>query len=254
MYLQPLSLRVEQRRPAVVIDPELVLGPGPLGLLLTRLLSRTMEVWLVPELWQILDNTCRWRDEPELLLPGRPPELIRDALDACERWRADTDATGLGCYYVGHRGGDSLLPDGADQALPERWQVLASSLERHAGSFPLEEPVAAAWRDAVALSAALPAAPILTLAPAGSPPAIAEALASWRVLTLAAAPRDALHTRERRLLRELCVGAGAAKLVWAGLALAILHLVVPGTAADAAWPAAAGEDPWNQARAFWYRL
>jgi hypothetical protein len=135
LYLQPLSLRIEQRRPAVVMDPELVLGPGPLGLLLTRLLSRTVEVWLVPELWQILDNTCRWRDLPELLMPGCRPDLIRSALDACERWRSDTDAIGLGCYYVGHQGGESLLPEGADLALPERWQALASSLERRARQF-----------------------------------------------------------------------------------------------------------------------
>ena len=255
MFQQPLSLRVEQRRPAVVVDPELVLGTGPLGLLATRMLSRTFEVWLVPELWQILDNTCRWRDEPGLLLPGREPELVRGALDACERWRSDTDAIGLGCFFVGHRGGESLLPDGADPTLPERWQTLARQLEQRAHAFPLAEPLAAAWRDALALSVALPAAPILTLAPHAAPPGIARALSDWGLAMAAPAPRDPLRTSERRQLREFCAAAGAAKLAWAGLRLAVLHLVAPGTAVDSAWAAdTPGEGSWNEAKAFWYRL
>jgi hypothetical protein len=178
---------------------------------------------------------------------------------------SQTDAVGLGCFFPGHHGSDSLLPEGADHALPERWQSLAASLEHHARDLPLDRPVAAAWRDAVALAAALPAAPILTLAPAGSAPAIAEALADWQVARLTTAPRDALWARERRLLRELCAAAGTAKLAWAGLDLAVLHLVVPGAVvpavADGAgkdveldWVRAPAEDPWDKARAFWYRL
>jgi hypothetical protein len=115
------------------------------------------------------------------------------------------------------------------------------------------EPLTAAWRDAVALSAALPAAPILTLT-AETMPAIAEALADWQVAPVAVAPRDALCASERRLVRELCVAAGAAKLLWAGLRLAVLHLVVPGTAAAVTEATAAEEDPWHLAQAFWYPL
>ena len=140
----------------------------------------------------------------------------------------------------------SCRPTMPTRHCPSAGSCWPAAWRSHASSFPLDEPVAAAWRDALALSAALPAAPILTLAPAGAPPAIAATMAAWRVATLATAPRDAMHARERRQLRELCVGAGAAKLVWAGLELAIVHLVLRGAAAQPAWPNTAGGGPMER--------
>jgi hypothetical protein len=265
MHAPLLSLRLEQHRPSVVLDLDLMLGPGPLGLALARSLSRTMELWQVAELWHVLDNTCHWRADPEVLLPGRPAAQVRDALDACERWRTETDVGRLGCYYLGDQDGESFLPDDANRNLLRLWQLLAQTFELHARDFPAGRPLAAAWRDAAALSAALVAAPILTLAPANGAPAIAEALDRWQVAALDRAPHDGLLAYERAILRGLCAAAGAAKLVWAGLGLAVLHLVVPG-AACLAMPAGdefelaprrlqpSGENPWSGARAFWYRL
>jgi hypothetical protein len=263
MYPAPLSLKLELRRVAIVLDPRLALA-GALGLDLARTLRRTYEVWLVPELWQILDNTCHWRDTPGTLVPDQPVDTTLEALDAWEQWRAATDITGLGCFFVGHQGCESLLPESVEPDLPRRWQWLAATLEQRAQGLDPTLPLASAWRDAAALAAALGAAPILAMiGPSGVPP-IVEAFARWGGLEVGPAPRDGLFAQERAGLRALCAAAGVAKFGWAGLALAIVQLVVPkmltitgaptGEDNGEAWEMLPGDNPWDGARAFWYRL
>ncbi len=50
-----LSLTVSQRRWACVLDPTLALSR--FGLLLVKRLGEVMELWVVRELWHVLDNT-----------------------------------------------------------------------------------------------------------------------------------------------------------------------------------------------------
>ena len=61
-------LKSNQQRPRCVIDPALALSPC--GLLLYKNLGEAMELWVVRELWYILDNINLYLQRPELVVTG----------------------------------------------------------------------------------------------------------------------------------------------------------------------------------------
>ena len=65
-----LSLTVDTKRRACVLDIQLALSTY--GLLLAQRLSSELDLWLVRELWQILDNTGYYLSRPTSLAPRRP--------------------------------------------------------------------------------------------------------------------------------------------------------------------------------------
>jgi hypothetical protein len=73
MLFPALSVEVDQRRRACVLDFSLALSR--FGPAVARNLSDVLEVWIVPEMWHILDNTCLYLDKPELLLHGTEVRL-----------------------------------------------------------------------------------------------------------------------------------------------------------------------------------
>jgi hypothetical protein len=241
MWFPAVSMQVSTRRRACVLDPALALSRH--GLALARGLGEVLEVWLVPELWRILDNTCVYLEHPEVLVPRRDrrsdgddaERAARGALGLWERTRYATDPLGMKLYWVGDRADESLLPPGSAPTLVPRWHLLARALEGRAGkAFAPGDPLAAAWRDSAALVAALGAAFVLTQRTAEEvarqlPPALCTSLGRWGIPTREVR-NDVLLAIERDYLNHAFVHAGVAQYLWAGTHLAAVDLVVPAAA------------------------
>lgn len=265
-HFPALSVTVGQRRWPCVLDPALLLSRY--GLMLARHLSEVMELWVVRELWHILDNTHFYRRQPQLLLPdnnqGEPAEEeLAQALSGWEQARLQTDLGGLKLFWVGDGPTESLLPPGADPRLTWRCEALSRALDQRlsgdgSGLLP-------AFRDAAALTATLGSALILAVLPAQGAPALCEALNGWGIPCSELDSNDVMVELEREQLRRILVYAGLAKLWWAGLRMAALHLVLPPSRLD---PGQLPEEDhqeenglepeeselWNGARGFWYPL
>jgi hypothetical protein len=282
MLFPDLSLTLSQRRRPCVLDPGLMLSR--FGLPLVRRLGELVELWMVRELWHVLDNSQFFLEQPHSLFrisnedgpvagretPSRDEVAI--VLNGWERIRMANDLSGLKIFWIGDGLSESLVPAGAAADLVWRYESLARRLDRHlAGSGPM----ACAARDTAALVAALGAAFVLTYrtsreVEAGMPPAICDVF-TGRFPCQPVAEDDPIMAIERAYLRHLLVHSGAAGLLWSGLHLAVLHLAAPAAAAvdgapplaltddlveiETAPPAAdAAADPWDGARAFWYQL
>jgi hypothetical protein len=151
---------------------------------------------------------------------------------------------------VGARGADPSYPDG-----------------------PSVATLADCARDEAALAVALAprGARILTLlGPDRAPPALCGRLAEWGLVAHSVESRPSAHLERERLLPALA-RAGVAELAWAGLELAVVHVVAPRAAAIPTFGPPAptlgldddptslndDDDPtdcWGDARAFWYPL
>jgi hypothetical protein len=246
-----------------------------------------MEMWLVRELWHILDDSQYYLQRPEALwegeagarviagAAGEDPRLqpVLRTLRGWEQIRLCTDISGLKCCWIGDGLAESLIPEDRDAGLVARYEWLSALLDARIDA---RGTLANCFRDVAALAAALETALVLTQVIDQEPPAIGQALGRWGVPCRQVSSDDRLCALESAGLSEVLVQAGVAKLAWAGLRLAVLHVVVPG--ALAAVPLApelavageggddgfgtryigvgedAGGDPWLDAQAFWYPL
>jgi hypothetical protein len=245
--LPTFSVTLSQRRWTCVLDPLLALSP--LGLPLTKQLGQVMELWIVRELWHILDNTHFYLQYSE---GDRPPStkdpestalqtltLDEKALRDWDASRTEIDMTGLNVFWVGDALGQSLLPEGMKPDIVQRYERFAAALDLHIQQqqSPKDLCLSAATRDAAALVAALTGAIatptlILTQPPQPSPsgqtqPCLCTLLQQWGIPCQALDDQDPMVAIERDYLRHLFVHAGLSQLVWAGLQLAVLHLSIP---------------------------
>ncbi len=287
--ISDLNVTVSQKRLACVLDPTLALSRY--GLTLVKQLNEVVELWVGRELWNILDNTHFYLEQPESLLIDRFTSIsmtaqdrvrlqeIVGALREWERIRMETDLSGLKLFWIGDRLGESLLPPKRIREIVWRYESLAEPLVcSQEGCLPFNEVLWSAFRDVVALAAARGSAFILTQLPEGatanSSPAICDPLKKWGVPCKAISAQDPWAALERDYLRQLIVQGGLAKLFWAGLQLVVLHLLVP--AATTAWSESemasdalafteeslaelaqsqtSAIDLWQGAQAFWYSL
>jgi hypothetical protein len=280
---QDLTVTLQQRRLACVLDPALILSLY--GLALSRL-GEVVELWVGRELWHMLDNTHFYTQQPSLLVHTTTPSTddalaSQEALQALlgwEQWRLDNDQASLKLFWVGDAPSGSLLPAHMDAHVVWRYEMLACALESRAGcTEKLDQVLEPAFRDTVALAAALRASLILARPPLAAPsegqlPPVCAALTHWGVPCSLLSDLDPFVQVERDYLRHLLVHAGLAPLLWAGLRLAVVHLWVPG--ASTLWPAPreasfdgikelpeataatlpADEQLWQAAQGFWYLL
>jgi hypothetical protein len=278
-----LTVTLQQRRWACVLDPALILSPY--GLALSRL-GEVVELWVGRELWHILDNTHFYTQRPSLLVDAaiRTTDdalASREALQALlawERWRLENDQSGLNLYWMGDDPSGSLLPAHVDAGLVWRYEVLACALDRRASRTEVPgEVLAPAFRDTAALTAALRTSLILARSQLGAPsegqtPPLCTALTHWGVPCTLLPDHDPFVHVEGAYIRHLLVHAGLAPLLWAGLRLAVVHVWVPG--AGDLWPerrqerfeavgdlSEATDAPlpsddclWQAAQSFWYPL
>jgi hypothetical protein len=280
-----LSITLNQRRWACVLDPSLILSPY--GVLLVQSLGEVLELWIARELWHILDNPSFYLTQPEWVMPqtelGLSPELQTVAqqkrLQVLKRWellRVQTPPGALNLFWIGDRSADSFLPNGTEPQFIQSWEILARSLDRR-----LQEQstsgnmMASAFRDTAALAAVLGSAFILTYQPLGesgkvnTPPEICQVLEQWGIPCRQIDSLDAIAVMERENLLPLMISTGFSKFLWAGLHLIVLHLFVPsafttGCKTQRSWvppswddeeiPEACLLDCWEGAKGFWYRL
>lgn len=294
------SVTLNQRRWACVLDLPLVLSEY--GLPIVKQMGELLDLWVVRELWHILDNTQFFLQQPQQLefasiaewqtsewetdqkkfeqvplFPPFSPQTAR-ALKEWDRLRMGTDPGKMHLRWVADSPMESFIPEDTDTDIIWRWEALARSLEHQDGGNSLTPSLSSclkdAFRDAIALSATLGSAPILTFRSPKDiqhnlPPGICSALDNWGIPCKQIATTDPIAAIEADHFRQLLVHAGFSKFFWTGLQLAVLHLVVPAAATlGPSWPEAfslpdleefsASPDPdvslWEGARGFWYVL
>ncbi|WP_156943112.1 hypothetical protein [Pseudogulbenkiania sp. MAI-1] len=284
MWWPGLSLTVQQRLAACVVDPALALTP--FGPILVARLGRWLELWLPREVWTLLDSSDCLRSQPglwgEMLITAPPAAAELDvALAGWQRLRLGHERGELPCYWLGERPSEASLPNGTPTGLAERHDTLARSL---AERVPESTPLTAL--DTLALCATLGPLPLLTLLDAEhwqDGPALGKVLCEANVPCepWPAGSVQTLAVLERQGLRRLMSQLGLAVWPACGLTLAVLHLWAPAAAlADRPSP---GEVPgalpevdypahgldyaelgldveralpalWDDARAYWYAL
>jgi hypothetical protein len=247
MDFPALSFEVHQRRQSCVLDPALALsrfGPS-----LARGLRGGLEVWVVPELWHILENAIVFMERPELLSASRRTgrteragwsELSRDRLDLVhalrgwEQLRYHSASQDIGLYWPGEQPSEGFLPPGVEVDLISRWMALAQELDHSLSSAAGNtNPLNAAWRDSTALLAALGSAFLLArrnvedVFDSAKPPPICVALERWGVPSVSVDLSDRLVQLERARLADTVVCCGLSKYLWAGQRLAVVHIVAP---------------------------
>lgn len=127
------------RQRSCVID--LVLALSEYGIPMIQQLGKRLELWVVRELWNILDNPTLYLNQPELitprgLAPKRTPDQDRHALEttllSLEAWatfRLETDLSGLQLFWLGDSPKESLLPSHRNLELFYRWEAIATALD-----------------------------------------------------------------------------------------------------------------------------
>ncbi len=236
-------LKSNLQRPRCVIDPALALSPS--GLLLYKNLGEVMELWVVRELWYILDNINLYLERPELVIPKINASSItlferRNFLEQMlwslkewERVRGETDLNRLNLFWLGDNLRESLLPKNREPEIFSHWESLARSLDSQINHLPpTNDVLTLAYRDAVALAASLGSAFILTYQlpcdyDKNLPPDICKALESWNINCQPLTGTDPTVAVEREYLRQLITSVGLAKLFWADIHIVVLHLVFP---------------------------
>jgi hypothetical protein len=272
--IPPLNITVTAKRRACVLDIDLALSR--FGLLLAQRLCDEFNVWIVKDLWQILDDhECYFdrSDQPPPPLKGMGPEESRTVLDQWCLARLETDLAGAKIYWVGDAMRESLLPVETDQNLLYRFETLASSLKE-----PIGEELPGNSNEPAALCAAL--IPyrgfILTRHNhdgTGSAPAICNYLEERCGIRVQCFDQENTVRMEREWIMPILTRAGVTELLWAGLNLAVVHLVVPNaifipppereeevSAFDFPLPNDAcrnnpqGKTWWDNSACFWYPL
>jgi hypothetical protein len=268
--LPPLQVTVDTRGWSVILDVRLALHR--LGPMLALRLAEELRVFLVPALWEVLDNTVFYEQNPRRLTDDNLgyTQAVAGPSGALEQWetaRLELGLSALRVFWAGDALHDSSLPKDMDAGVAGRFDRLARSLSQrleHARP-DLEAgwPLLDGSRDAAALSAAMmryrPL--ILTLADSqGGTPALC------RLLSVCGVPcrnveSDAIHMRA--CLNPILARSGSLELGWDGLRLAVVHLVTPRTLLMSPLSGEEhlllddegdGPDGWQEAAAYWYAL
>ncbi|NJM19778.1 MAG: hypothetical protein HC836_05605 [Richelia sp. RM2_1_2] len=241
-------LNNNQQRPRCVIDPVLALSPS--GLLLYKNLGKVMELWVVRELWYILDNLHLYLKRPELVFP-RTNTLENNLFEkrACleekvwslkewEKVRGEKDLSRLNLFWLGDSLRESLIPRDREPEIFFYWETLARSLDAQINLLPSANDILTlAFRDAIALAVSLDSAFILTYQlprdfANNNPPDICKALSSWGIPCKFLTKKDPIVALECQYLRQLIISAGLAKIFWTDIHIVVLHLVVASTSTE----------------------
>lgn len=273
----------DRQQLSCVLDPALALSSH--GLLLVENLATVMELWVVRELWHILNNVDFYLQRPELVIPKRITAdimleenrtVLEETFWSLKEWkkmRRVTDIARLNLFWLGDSLRESFLPQNKTREIFWRWEFLAGLLdERLDRSQVTDDVLALAFRDAVALTASLGSSFILTYQlpldfASDRPPDICKALENWGIRCQVITSKDPIVAMERRHLRQLMMDTGLAKLFWSGMHLAVVHLVGPATSSLYIVPEefqanqissvenSELEDRfWEKIQGFWYRL
>lgn len=271
MTLEPapvLTAALSVRRPACVVDARLALSR--FGLLAVTRLRGDVHVWLPYELRQILRDTSAYQEYAQRLSSParRAADEIREIQAELALWRtwwSEAELSGPPLLYLGDHADECHTPPDTDRGLPERCEQLQRGLDRLARSAALEHPpgdtLAACFRDAVALAAALQAEGAFVLtrlepgARAGAGPVLVDQLSAWGLRVAEAPSRGGPAATA---LRAVLARSGVSTLAWSGLRLAAVHVAVPGYpvvgGADARLDEVAMARVWTAAEVHWHEV
>ena len=284
-FLLKSNFCIPQPQMICIIDPALALSVY--GVPLIQQLGEVMELWVVRELWHILDSSSFYLQHPELITPrginsSRTPKQERVALEETlwslkkwEQFRMENDLARLNLFWLGDSLRESLLPKNKNLEIFWQWEALTKSLDSQLDqSQTLDYILPLAFRDTIALAVSLGSAFILTYQQKADfekslPPEICKALEFWGISCEALMSKDSLVSTERDYLRQLLISTSTTKFLWAGLHLTVLHLFVPefskidtltrslllnpsSLAQDRVDRSKSQNKPWIGARGFWY--
>ena len=272
-----LEIRLAHRRQSVVLDPGLALSLH--GAPIAARLGRVADLWIVPELWHILDNVAlsqghRRAWDPAQAL-GHAPRDMALSVRLWERLRSESDLTSGAFFWIGDALRESRLPEAAPAGLLQNCEILAQSFDARGHATRAgtpsprggnQSPLWPATRDALALSVVLGTGLVLTHLDADGTPALCRMLDECAVRSTPIDAGDGVAAREREQLRRMAAACGLAKFVFAGLNLAVLQLLVPryvpfsvpaepdGLPDLEDLPLAVSATLWDDAQGFWYPL
>jgi hypothetical protein len=258
-YMSPFAPTGSTKRCSAILDIDLALSS--FGLLFALRLSEAFDVWLVRELWDILDNTTVYRSKPDLLFPSEPEAnsgtfaegaAVRDIPEILEQWetaRVESDLGGFKIYWVGDAMRESLFPKGLDTYLVYRFEKLAKCLDSKAensqrvgpayGRGEHAEPAfLRCFREAASLAAALTQYRSIIFTRRAlhqeqkangipvSEPLICSYLRQWGIATRQVSQSSKLPILSG-LLAPVFANTGITELIWGGLDLAAVHILAP---------------------------
>ena len=235
----PSLMQNQYQNWSCVLDPAIALSHH--GVLVAENMGKEIELWVVRELWNIVNNADFYSHRPELITPQNltreqdtmTAEIIW-SLKEWEKEKQQKDLARLGMYWLGDSLQESLLPNNKPAEFFRQWEAMASALDRHNERTNQErnDILSLAFRDTVALLASLKSAFVLTYQLPGNSnhdsfPTIFKVLENWGIPCQMLNRRNPVVAMERQYLRQLIVRAGLSKLLLAGVNLVVFHLVIP---------------------------
>lgn len=235
---QPTLMQYQYPNWSCVLDPAIALSHH--GVIIAENLSKEIELWIVQELWNIVNDADFYSDQTELIIPRnitrKKRAVVAEVIWSLQEWtktKQEKDLAKLGMYWLGDNLQESFLPKDKPVEFFKQSEALASTLDRRYQQTQTEDNniLTLAFRDTLALAASLKSAFILTYQPStdssDTPPAICKALSNWGISCQVINKRSPIVAMERQYIRQLIVRAGLGKLLLAGVNLAAFHLVIP---------------------------
>jgi hypothetical protein len=225
-----------------VIDPSLALSHY--GSLIVENLGKEVELWIGREMWNILKNIDFYLHRPDLVISQHRTyeetliseiQVLDEVFWSLKEWkrvRQNNDIARLGLFWLGDSLQESFLPPNRTTKVFKHWEKLAHSLDNYISQPQSSENVlTSALRDTVALSVCLGSASILTYQlptlRQDIIPDIGLTLENWGIPCQMLQANEPMVAIERQHLHQSIVDTGLAKLLFAGVKLAIFHLVIP---------------------------
>lgn len=223
-----------------VLDPAIALSHY--GVLIAEGMSKEIELWVVQELWNIINDADFYSARTELITPQtaaeKNPAVAAEVVWSLREWektKQGKDLAKLGMYWLGDNLQESLMPKDKSVDFFRQWQASASALDRYNQQTQPDNNnnniLNLAFRDTIALAASLKSAFVLTYCPStdstDSSPAICKVLENWGISCQIKNQRNPIVAMEREYIRQLIVRAGLGKLLLAGVNLVAFYLVIP---------------------------
>lgn len=275
---QPLSLMQDRYQNwSCVLDPAIALSHY--GVTIAENMGKEIELWVVRELWNIINNAEFYTRRTELITPEAisTKQIAAETIWSLKEWaktKQEKDLARLGVYWLGDNLQESFLPHNKPVEFFKQWEALATALDKRNESISNDdsEILTSAVRDTIALAGSLKSAFILTYQlptefERGSSLPICEMLKTWGISCQAIEPHHPIVAMEREYILQLIVRAGLGKLLLAGVHLAAFHLVIPATTApdtphtDSQLPIPNSTENypqesyfWNKVKGLWYYL
>ncbi len=264
---QPSLMQNQYQNWSCVLDPAIALSHN--GVLIAENISKEIDLWVVQELWNIVNDANFYSSRTELIIPSTI--AFKEAASAEVVWslkewskaKQEKDLSKLGMYWLGDNLQESLLPKDKPIELYQQWEASASALDRRneVNQNNDSEILNLAFRDTIALAASLKSAFVLTYQPStdsNSSPAICKALENWGISSQIINQRNPIVAMERQYIRQLIVRAGLSKLLLVGVNLVAFHLAIPGVVSSAYRDISQDLDResyfWNNVKGVWYYL